>query len=250
MALAVKWNVAMFDRLISKGIKPESICWGAMPKSIYKDGKFNQDRQHDLAQQILSITERRDREQSNKVYRAMHGVGVANEVKNGETFPASYCGEWALEWWGGAHSGKGFISDDGVKNGGNALDIPPGGIYKYQRPSAAEWYAVAKMFFQHDGNKMGKWVIERLPSNIDPVVWVPTMQAISRAYHDVYGVWPENYGKFPDVPPAPPVPPTPPTPPIPPPATTCGVAHWYNHFDKTWNFKAAFEHLLGKHKRR
>jgi len=26
---------------------------------------------------------------------------------------------------------------------------------------------------------------------------IPTLSAIVQAYHDVYGKWPENYGKFP-----------------------------------------------------
>jgi hypothetical protein len=200
MAKAVKWNVAVFDRLIAGGIKPENICWGALPSSIYKDGKFNQDREHDLAQQILSVTERRDREQSNKVYRAMHGVGKADEIVNGKTFPASYCGEWALQWWGKAHSGKGFLSDDGVRNGSNILDRLPGGAYAYQRPGAAEWYAVTMLILRADGGKVGKWIIERLPQNLDPAVQLPALaEGISKAYHDVYGVWPENYGKFPPV---------------------------------------------------
>jgi len=79
---APEWNVAVFDRLIAKGIDPANICWGALPSTIYKDGIFQQDREHDLGQKILSITERRDRAQSNMVYRAMHGVGVANEVRD------------------------------------------------------------------------------------------------------------------------------------------------------------------------
>lgn len=56
---------------------------------------------------------------------------------------------------------------------------------------------VAKEFFRDDSKNVGKWVIERLPSNVDPAVWVPTLKAIASAYHDVYGVWPENYGKYP-----------------------------------------------------
>jgi len=238
MVGAVKWNVAVFDKLIAKGIKPETICWGALPSTIYEGGKFEQDRPHDLAQQILSITERRDREQSNKVYRAMHGVGTANEVVNGEAFLASYCGEWALQWWGKGHSGKGFVSDDGVGNGNNKLDHLPNG--NYQRPDAAEWYIVAKEFFENDGGKNGKWIVERLPQNIDPAVWIPTLMAISRAYKKIYGTWPENYAKFPKPEPVPePVEPEP----IPAPQF-CTI--WYHL--KRLNFKAAWEHLMGNHR--
>jgi hypothetical protein len=73
---------------------------------------------------------------------------------------------------------------------------------------------------------------------------------MSEAHFEFFKVWPENYGKFPDVPepPVPPEPPTPPTPPIPPNPTTCGVLHWYDHFDKTLNFRAAWAHLMGGHK--
>ena len=195
MELAVKWNVAMFDRLIAAGIKPENICWGTVPYCTYKERVFGQDGQHNLAQRILTVAESRNREQSNAVWRAMHGVGKANEIINKETFVASYCGEWALQWWGGIHGSKGFVSDDGVKNGNNIHDILPGG--NYRRPDAAEWYVVAKEFFRNDKKKAGKWAIERLPSNIDPAIWVPTLKAIASAYHDVYGMWPENYGKYP-----------------------------------------------------
>jgi hypothetical protein len=31
------------------------------------------------------------------------------------------------------------------------------------------------------------------------------------------------------------------------PSHKCGIDKWYQHFKKTWNFKAAFDHLLGKH---
>lgn len=194
MVKAAEWIVAVFDRLIYKGIPAEQICWGPLPSSIYKDGVWHQDREHDLGQHILSITERRDRVQSNKVYRAMHGVGVADEVINKETFPASYCGEWAIQWWGNGHSGKGFLSDDGVSNGANAQDKLPGG--QYQRPTAEQWYNAALAIFQADGGKAGKWAIERLPQNLDQAVQLPALRAISTAYKTAYDKWPENYDKF------------------------------------------------------
>jgi hypothetical protein len=65
---------------------------------------------------------------------------------------------------------------------------------------------------------------------------------MSEAHFEFFKVWPENYGKFPDVP----EPPVPPTPPTPPPATICGKIHWYQHL-KTLNFKAAWAHLRGRH---
>lgn len=194
---AAEWIIAVFDHLIEKGVLPENVCWGPLPSSIYEDGVWEQDREHDLAQHILSITERRDREQSNKVYRAMHGVGVADEVVKGETFPASYCGEWGLQWWGRNHSGKGFLSDDGVRNGANTQDREPNGIYT--RPSGEQWYKVLMKVYDQDGNKAKKWVIERLPSNMNPDVWVPTLESLSKAYKDSYGTYPDNYGKFPYV---------------------------------------------------
>lgn len=191
---AAEWIVAVFDRLIFKGIPAEQICWGPLPSSIYKDGKWEQDREHDLAQHILSITERRDRTQSNKVYRAMHGVGVANEPVGGVSFPASYCGEWAIQWWANAHSGKGFLSDDGVSNGSNALDKLPNG--KYTRPSAAEWYKVAVRLFK-TFTQAGELVVERLPQNLNPVVWLPALEAIADAYKVVHGKELANRGKYP-----------------------------------------------------
>lgn len=191
---AAEWNVAIFDRLIAKGVIEEEICWGAISAATYEgNGVWEDDRQKSLQTIILStIKERPGKIQS---YRSMHGVGVANEVLYNETFPASYCGEWALDWWGGNHTGKGFLSDDGVKNGSSQNDVKPNGTYR--RPSPEEWYAVSKIILADDGDKINKYVIERLPSNMNPDVWIPTMESISKAYFERYGQWPVNYGKYP-----------------------------------------------------
>ncbi|MFA5031184.1 MAG: hypothetical protein WC495_06385 [Patescibacteria group bacterium] len=190
---AAEWNVEIFDRLLSKGVIEEEICWGASSAATYENGVWEEDRNNSLQTIILSTVKFRPGKIQS--YRSMHNVGVYNEVKDGEIFPASYHGEWALNWWGGSHTGKGFLSDDGVANGASDNDIKPNG--KYRRPSPEQWYNVAKLILKNDANKINKWVIERLPSNMNPDVWVPTMEAISKAYFEKYGVWPENYGKFP-----------------------------------------------------
>lgn len=69
------------------------------------------------------------------------------------------------------------------------------------------------------------------------------LQAIAEVYFELFGVWPENYGKYPNdwAAPLPPAPEPIPTP-IPVPVL---CSFWY-HVGKL-NFKAAWEHLRGLH---
>jgi len=208
MKKAVAWYVAMYKKLMALGVPEDHICWGATVAATYQDGVWEDDRQRNLQTQVLSALKHLPGKL--QCFRAMHNVGVPTQ-----THVASYAGEWAISWWGGKHTGKGWLSDDGVKNGANSADSDG----TYQRPSPAQWYICAKRILEQDGGKIMKWAVEHCPKNYSPEIMVPTLAAIVQAYHDVYGVWPENYGKFPKpVPVEPPAPPTPEPPkPIKPP---------------------------------
>ena len=76
---------------------------------------------------------------------------------------------------------------------------------------------------------------------------VAVVDAMAEVHKEVFGTWPDNRGHVPTYEEMYPEPtPEPPTPPEPPFPTTCGVRHWWEHL-KRLNFKAAWEHLLGKH---
>lgn len=202
-----EWAIAMFFELKALGVPEKNICWGAILAANYKDGIWEDDRPRNLQTQIL--TKLKDDEEKVEAFRAMHGVGVAYEDKDGQIFPASYCGEWALQWWGGAHSGRGFLSDDGVRNGASETDKTE----FYRRPSPEQWHRVALRIFERDGGKKFRWVIERLPEVFDIPIAIPALKAIAKAHRDRYGEPLTNEGKFP---PADPVEP-PVDPPVPPP---------------------------------
>jgi hypothetical protein len=96
-------------------------------------------------------------------------------------------------------------------------------------------------------SKTGKTGVQRCKISLEHFDKGPDNSAIRKAIVAAckkHGYPFENEGKYP---PIPPTPPTPPVPPVPPPATTCGLAHWYNHFSKSLNFKAVWQHLIGKH---
>jgi hypothetical protein len=78
-----------------------------------------------------------------------------------------------------------------------------------------------------------------LPGGEGTASIVKVVDAMNEAHREFFGVDLENRGKFPE-PPTPPVPPVPPTPPAP----TCTL---WSHL-KRLNLKAAWEHILGKHK--
>lgn len=193
---AARWAVAIFDRLLALGVPERNITLGAMPSATYL-GNLTWKSNHAVNLQAQILTALKDRPGKIQAWRVMHNVGIADEKVNGEVFPASYCGEMALAWWGGNHEGEGFISDDGV--------IP--------RPDATSIYNCALRFFQNDGNRQYKWAFEHCPKDYADFSHI---RAISTAYRAKYGVWPENYEKFPN--PQPPTPPTPtPDPPQPEP---------------------------------
>jgi hypothetical protein len=192
MKKAVAWYVAMYQKLMALKVPEANICWGATVAATYQDGVWEDDRQRNLQTQVLSALKHLPGKL--QCFRAMHSVGVPTQ-----THVASYAGEWAISWWGGKHTGKGWLSDDGVKNGANSADSDG----TYQRPSPTQWYICAKRIFEQDGGKIMKWAIEHCPKNYTPEVMVPTLAAIVQAYHDVYGVWSMNYGKFPKPQPVP-----------------------------------------------
>lgn len=234
MKKAVNWYVAIYERLMALKVPEENICWGATPHAKYADGKWEDDRPRNLLTQVLSAL--KGLPGKLQCYRSMHNVGVPTAEH-----PASYAGAWATAWWGGNHTGKAFLSDDGVGNGAAPLDEYKG----MRRPSGDQWYRIAKVLIANDGGKVGKWWIEHCPKNYAAEAWLPAIRGIVKAYAEKYG-YPENWGKYPKPVEPPPIEPGPITPPPAPEPTTCGVKHWWEHL-KTWNFKAAWEHLFGKH---
>jgi hypothetical protein len=201
---AAKWAVAIFDRLLFKGVREENISLGAMPSATYL-GNNEWKSNHAINLQAQILTALKDRPGKIQAWRVMHNVGIADEIVKGETFPASYCGEWALAWWGGNHEGEGFISDDGV--------IP--------RPDATSIYNCALAFFQNDGNRVNKWAFEHCPKDYADF---SQAKAISTAYRAKCGVWPMNWEKFPKPQPVPvPEPEPEPTPQPEPEPTKSGV---------------------------
>ena len=104
------------------------------------------------------------------------------------------------------------------------------------------WMDRVKSFYIPGGHR--KFGFEYLPKarNNDDCA-AKGVAAISDAYFNQFGFWPENYGRYPNdwIEPPGPIDPNPnPIPPTPP-------CTFWGHL-KRLNFKAAIEHLLGKHK--
>jgi len=211
MKKAVNWYVAIYERLMALKVPEQNICWGASPHAKYADGKWEDDRPRNLLTQVLSALKHLPGKL--QCYRSMHNVGVPTAEH-----PASFAGAWALAWWGGGHTGKAFLSDDGVGNGASPLDEYKGMC----RPSGDQWYRVAKLLIANDGGKQGKWWIEHCPKNYAAEAWLPAIRGIVKAYAEKYG-YPENWSKYPKPVEPPPVEPGPVTPPPAPSEPGSGV---------------------------
>jgi hypothetical protein len=173
------------------------------------------------------------------IYRQIHGVmddtseelivSVANWMKH------PICVFWSVDgsWKGNSVCDRVFYKD------------------KWQiRPSPIEikkairyWMDRVKNWNLPSGQiKYGFEYIGKSINNDDCVA--NGVRAISEMHKEKFGVWPENYGKYPLdwVDPLPPEPPTPPEPPIPVPEK-CTL--WYHL--KRLNFRAAWAHIRGEH---
>ena len=141
-------------------------------------------------------------------------------------------------------------SDDGVFDGDSVDDFAIYNGKAQRRPSPEQikkamkyWMDYAKKFDLADGQI--KFGFEHCGKAVnDDLVVAKDIVAISRAYRDRFGKWPENFGRYPDdwVEPE--------TPPViiiddeeKPDEPPCTILY---HL-KRLNFRAAWEHLLGKH---
>lgn len=242
-----KWLAQMADTLLRMDVPPENICWGACPIGVYADGVFTINRDKDLTVQVSRLLSRmkdrngklyNDSRTQDRIYCTAHNIGVFPTDRKDEDI--------AVQCWGDAHTRNALLSDDGQSAGHSKWNSEPDGTWR--RGDYDETYHTTLYLLQHDGGKPLKWIIETLPSNTKPSAWKENAQAMADAYRSRYGKFPPNYGT--DNPaynePAPPIEPTPITPQPDPEPTTCGVRYWYQHL-KRLNFKAAWEHLLGKH---
>ena len=146
-------------------------------------------------------------------------------VHGARSWPCAHT--WGPLWWWGQNPIRKAICDDGVWDGDSTIDVSPAG---QRRPSAETWYTIAAaalatrledpalpglplLYLEHspkaehvDGTAEGEAAL---------VAMAATMRAISEAYHDRFGVWPENY-RHPAAPQTPghEPPPSPPTGPV------------------------------------
>ena len=241
------WMAQMADCLLRMGVLPERIHWGAEPIGDWNGDKFEIDKQRDLitvASRILSRMP--DPDHPGKTYNdfrvqdrilcTIHNIGIYPEDDTDEDI--------AVQCWGNNRTRNALVSDDGQKVGKSKLNCEEDGTWR--RGDYKQTYDTTLYFLKNSAGKSLKWYIESLPSNNALPAWRDNIKAMAQACFDYYGVWPENWGK-PFVPELEPITPDPVTPPIP----DDGVVEsepctlWYHL--KRLNFRAAWEHLLGKH---
>jgi hypothetical protein len=142
-----------------------------------------------------------------------------------------------------------ILSMDGIFKGESPDDFTLSNGKYQRRPSHAQikdaitiWMGSAdNLEFKNGGPAFG---YEYLPKAQKDDVSAASVLAISEMYKQRFGKWPDNYTKYPDdwIDPVTPEP-EPPTPPIPVPEK-CTL--WYHL--KRLNFRAAWAHILGRHK--
>jgi hypothetical protein len=190
------WLAQMADAVLRSGVPPENICWGAEPIGTYADGKFTIDKDRDLtvlASRALSrmvnpltgkiYNEDGDRAQD-RIYCTIHNVGVLDPDPKDERI--------AVQLWGGSHTRKAILSDDGQSAGHSAMNCEQDGTWR--RGNYAETFEAQRYLSANDGGKPFKWIFESLPSNTAPPAWLDNIKAMAAAYHQRFGIWPENRG--------------------------------------------------------
>jgi hypothetical protein len=229
-AKTAQWLAAMADHLITLGVPPANICWGAEPIGDYVANKFTLNKDEDLTRNaciILSVkpdpfhpgkayNDRRNKQTGalaaqDALWCTIHNIGIYPKDGTDERI--------AVQLWGDAHTRKFIASTDGQSAGSSVMDCEPDGTWR--RGDATETHDTCKYLFSHDGGKVGKVTIELLPSNTNPAAWVPGLLGAVKAYKARYGAYPENWGKVPPV--EPPVEPPPVTPPVEPKPRKQGV---------------------------
>lgn len=243
---AAEWLGAVWMRLIDLGVPAGNIIWGARP--TWKDGVI--DKENDLTHlahnKVIGRNPKYEIPQE-PFFKWKLSPIVVHKLNMDAAISTS-------KTWLGPQSLRVFASNDGVIDGASVtdMDVLPSGE-RWHNNDFAEWYEIVKYMLGRvkDQTAQGyfpKLIIECLPHNTEPGAWVPEFGGAIQAYHNHYDRWPEPYGKYPHIIPDPqpepePEPPTPQPEPIP---AGCGVNAWYKHL-KTWNFKAAYGHLIGKH---
>jgi hypothetical protein len=209
----------LFPIIRDKGIPLGKMTYGAtLEECTYLgNGQFNDKppTQQDIVRKFLGEDFPPEKNKM-KLIREVHGCGrkaLDSICKYGHRV------HQAANWWGNKPVGKWLVSDDGTKDQPNPVD---GG-----RPTAARWHDMALWHFERFDNVAG---FEHLPESRNLDYQITVMGAISKAYKERYGSWPENYGKHHYEPPTPgpgpnPEPPTPsPNPPPEPPEP--GKSFW------------------------
>ena len=189
------WLAQMADAVLRSGVPPESICWGAEPIGSWNGEKFEIDKNKDLitvASRILSRmldpdnpgkTYNEARTQD-RIYCTIHNIGIYPTDKKDETI--------AVQLWGGAHTRKALLSDDGQSVGHSVMNCEPDGTWR--RGNYKETYDTQRYLSANDGGKDWRWIFETLPSNTAPAAWLDNIRAMADAYKNRYGVFPVNYG--------------------------------------------------------
>jgi hypothetical protein len=142
-----------------------------------------------------------------RIYCTIHNVGVLKPDPKDERI--------AVQLWGGSHTRKAILSDDGQSAGHSALNCEQDGAWR--RGNYAETFEAQKYLSDNDGGKPWRWIFESLPSNTSPPAWLDNVRAMAAAYHARFGTWPENRGTPDPVYSSPEPEPEPPTPPGPDP---------------------------------
>ena len=216
----------------------------------YEGSKFIVDKEKDLdhlASLLLSnMVDKRTDEQyrktaaQDKIRCAVHHVGIYPDDK--------YHEEMAVQLFGAGRTRNCDLSTDGISNGKSKWDREFDG--QWGRGDGKQTYDTFTFLLQKMTKADKLMRFEILPSNNLPYAWKDEIEMAAKAYHDFYKVWPENWGK-PFVPEPTPEPlPEPIIPPViiiddeeKPDEPPCTILY---HL-KRLNFRAAWEHLLGKH---
>lgn len=132
------------------------------------------------------------------IYKEIHSCGSPLATPDPNR-PYGHMVDQACAWWGNSQKIRKIFSDDGVKNGNSTIDIDP--VEGGAKPSAAYWHNMVLYILQRcKGSGSNHSVnFEHLPQKWTDAVQAVTWTAISTAYHEFFGVWPENYGTPPTV---------------------------------------------------
>src|SRR3972149_7684440 len=178
------------------------------------------------------------------IYKQVHGIRDENSENRFQ----------AVEWWA-RHRMCTFFSVDGIRNGASLCAFYQDKV----RPASFQFMGAVKYVLNYVSAGLHpkftlstgqpKFAFEFISKvwNNDACGALPIM-AVSELYKAKFGIWPENYGKYPDdwvelIPPAPPEPP----PPGPPPPPDPEKQPWWNWWvGKNSIIAKLFRWLLGK----